>query len=262
MAEGSTPRRLPSADPGNGSGGGPWRRLAAGLLAEFEGLASLLPASRCDLSAAAVRGWPAYRGEECPVCGAFTGSGRIGGSSLPCASCATAPSFDFARSLFAYEGSVRDGIRAAKYARQAVPADALAERLLGALHGKWGDRFPAGYRPEVVPVPIRPWKYFQRGFNLPALVGRSVSRLAGWPFSPLVLRRTGGKIPQAGLRQADREINVRNAFVVPPSLRPPPEILLVDDVYTSGATARACSRALKTGGAGHIVVLTVARTVL
>jgi predicted amidophosphoribosyltransferase len=228
----------------------------------LEGLACLLPASRCNLSAAAVRGWPAYPGEECPVCGAFTGSSRIEGTLPPCGSCATLPSFDFARSLFAYEGIVREGIRAAKYARQAVPAEALAERLLDALRGKWGDRFPAGFRPAVVPVPIRPLKYFQRGFNLPALVGRSLSRLAGWPFSPLILRKTGGKRPQAGLRQSERETNVRDAFVVPPGRRPPPEILLVDDVYTSGATARACSRALKTGGAGHIVVLTVARTVL
>jgi ComF family protein len=174
----------------------------------------------------------------------------------------TPPSFDFARSLFAYEGSVRDGIRAAKYSRQAVPAEALAERLLDALHGKWGDRFPAGFRPAVVPVPIRPLKYFQRGFNLPALVGQSLSRLAGWPFSPLVLRRSGGGRPQAGMRLTEREENVRDAFDLPPGRRTPPEILLLDDVYTSGATARACARALKSRGAGHIVVLTVARTVL
>ena len=224
-------------------------------------MASLLPASRCDLSASAVRGWPAYRGVECPVCGGFTGYGRVVGTLPPCAACALPPAFDFARSLFAYEGSVRDGIRAAKYDRQALPANVLAERLLDALHGKWGNRFPVGFRPTVVPVPIRPWKYFQRGFNLPALVGRSLSRLAGWPFSPLVLRRTGGKRPQAGLRQTEREQNVRDAFVISSSLLPPPEILLVDDVYTSGATARACARALKTGGARHIVVLTVARTV-
>lgn len=262
MVEGSTPRRHPSADPDTGTGTGPRQRFVTELLAGFGGLASLLPASRSELSAAAVRGWPAYRGEECPVCGAFTGSGGAEGTLRSCPSCASPPPFDFARSLFAYEGSVRDGIRAAKYARQAVPATALAERLLDAARGKWGDRFPADFRPTVVPVPIPPLKYFRRGFNLPALVGRSLSRLAGWPFSPLVLRRTGGRRPQAGLPQAEREKNVRDAFVVPPWPSPPPEILLLDDVYTSGATARACARALKSGGAGHIVVLTVARTVL
>jgi len=149
-----------------------------------------------------------------------------------------------------------------KYARQTVPAKAVAERLLEAVSGKWGDRFPAGFRPVVVPVPIRPFKYFQRGFNFPALVGRAFSALAGWPFEPAVLRRGRGNRPQAGLRLAERGENVRGGFGVPPRLRPPPEILLLDDVYTSGATARACSLALKTAGAGNIVVLTVARTVL
>jgi len=230
--------------------------------AEVRCLASLFPVSPGNFSAAAVRAWPAYRGEECPCCGAFTGNCSADGTLVSCPSCATPPPFEFARSLFAYEGRVREGIRAAKYARQAVPAKIVAERLLEAVYGKWDDRFPADFRPVVVPVPIRSVKYFQRGFNLPALVGRALARLAGWPFAPLVLRRAGGNRPQAGLRLSDREENVRGVFRAPPGLRPPPEILLLDDVYTSGATARACARALKTAGAEHIVVLTVARTVL
>jgi predicted amidophosphoribosyltransferase len=164
--------------------------------------------------------------------------------------------------MFAYEGCVREGIRAAKYARHAVPADAIAGRLLEAVSGRWGDRFQACFRPAVVPVPIRPVKYFRRGFNLPALVARALSSLAGWPFAPLLLRRTGWIRPQAGLRLNEREENVRAAFALSPDRRPPPEILLIDDVYTSGATARACALALKTAGAGNIVVLTVARTVI
>jgi predicted amidophosphoribosyltransferase len=164
--------------------------------------------------------------------------------------------------MFAYEGCVREGIRAAKYARHAVPAETIAGRLLEAVSGKWVDRFQAGFRPAVVPVPVRPVKYFQRGFNLPSLVAQALSRLTGWPFAPLVLRRTVGNSPQAGLRLSEREGNVRGVFGVPPNRRPPPEILLLDDVYTSGATARACALALKTAGAGNIVVLTVARTVI
>ena len=189
-------------------------------------------------------------------------SGSAGVALPSCASCAKPPPFDIARSLFVYQGSVRDAILAAKYARRAVPADALAERLLEALRGRWADRLPAGFRPAIVPVPIRSFKYFQRGFNLPALVGRALARRAGWRFSPLVLHRYGGSRPQAGTPLAEREENVRGAFGVAERRRPPREIVLVDDVYTSGATARACSRALKTAGAGHIVVLTVARTVL
>ncbi|NJD61104.1 MAG: ComF family protein [Deltaproteobacteria bacterium] len=213
-------------------------------------------------TAADVRSWPAYRGEACPRCGAFTGVGHPRGARIVCRSCDPPPPFDCARSLFAYEGGVREGIRAAKYARHAVPAGALAERLLEAIRGEWSDRFPSDLRPTVVPVPIRPAKYFQRGFNLPALVGQALARLAGWPFAPSALRRTAAGLPQAGRHLADREENVRDAFHAAPGRRQQPEILLVDDVYTSGATARACSRALKTAGARHIVVVTVARTVL
>jgi predicted amidophosphoribosyltransferase len=238
------------------------RRLAAALRVEVRRFAPLVPATRCGATAAGVRDWPAYSGRECPRCGAFTGTAGSCGTLISCPSCSPPPPFDFARSLFVYDGCVREGIRAAKYARGAVPAEALAGRLLEAVRGRWEDRFPAGFRPAVVPVPIHPVKYFQRGFNLPALVGRSLARLAGWPFSPLVLRRSGGNRPQAGLHRTDREENVRGAFRVSPERRPPPEILLLDDVYTSGATARACARALKTAGAEHIVVLTVARTVL
>jgi predicted amidophosphoribosyltransferase len=219
------------------------------------------PLPRVDVSPAGVRRWPAYDGRECARCGAFAGTGELLEVAPPCPSCLPSPPFDFARSLFVYEGCVRDGIRAAKYARRAVPAEALAALLLEAVLGRWKDRFPAGFRPAVVPVPIHPAKYFRRGFNFPALVGRAFARLAGFPFAPLVLRRTGGSRPQAGMHRTDREENVLDAFRVPPGVLPPPEILLLDDVYTSGATARACSRALKTAGAEHILVLTVARTV-
>ncbi|HZW35606.1 MAG: ComF family protein [Deltaproteobacteria bacterium] len=238
------------------------RSLAAESLGELACLASLFPVSPVRFSAADVRNWPAYRGEVCPSCGAFTGEGPPRGARFVCSSCDPHPPFDCARSLFVYEGSVREGIRAAKYARHAVPAGALAERLLEAIRGGWVDRFPSGFRPAVVPVPIRPAKFFRRGFNLPALVGQALARLAGWPFAPSALRRTAEGRPQAGQYLADREENVRDVFHAAPGRRLQPEILLVDDVYTSGATARACSRALKTAGGRHIVVLTVARTVL
>jgi len=221
-----------------------------------------LPRSPVDLSSAAIRSWPAYNGGECPRCGAFTGIAFHRTSSGGCPSCALPPPFSFARSLFIYEGRVREGIRAAKYARKAVPDDALAERLHGAVRNTWSDLFPDDFRPAVVPVPIHPVKYFLRGFNLPALVGRALARRAGWPFAPLALRRCLGAPPQAGSRLTDRRENVRDAFHAPAGLRAPSEVLILDDVYTSGATAAACADALKTAGARHIVVLTVARTVL
>jgi len=88
-----------------------------------------------------------------------------------------------------------------------------------------------------------------------------VARRAGWAFDPLLLRRIREGTPQAGLPLARRADNVRGSFAVSPERSVPREILLLDDVYTSGATAGECARALKRAGAEHIVVVTVARAV-
>jgi predicted amidophosphoribosyltransferase len=113
----------------------------------------------------------------------------------------------------------------------------------------------------VVPVPVHPWKYFRRGFNLPALIGARLARDLRCPFAPLLLSRGRERAPQAGLHRSDRRANVEGAFRVPRGARPPARVLLLDDVCTSGATVRECARALKTGGVDHIVVVTVARAV-
>ena len=141
-------------------------------------------------------------------------------------------------------------------------ARTLARRLFSVIREDWADRFPVGFRPTIVPVPIRPEKYFRRGYNFPALVALFLGRLTGWPCDPLLLRRTRERRPQAGLPLSAREGNVRRSFTVRPGVRVPPHVLLVDDVYTSGATVAACARALKKAGAEHIVVLTVARAIL
>ncbi|MGZ8428614.1 MAG: ComF family protein [Candidatus Deferrimicrobiaceae bacterium] len=141
-------------------------------------------------------------------------------------------------------------------------ARTLARRLFSVIREDWADRFPVGFRPTIVPVPIRPEKYFRRGYNFPALVSLFLARLTGWSCDPLLLRRTRERRPQAGLPLSAREENVRRSFTVRPGVSVPPHVILVDDVYTSGATVAACARALKKAGAEHIVVLTVARAFL
>ena len=236
-----------------------WKHVT--LSTWFGELRDLLPESSPDLSPSAVARWPAHEGATCPRCGAFEGPGP-GPHLSPCGLCAAVPPpFDAARSLFSYAGDVRRAIVATKYAGRPYPVDAVAQRLHETLVGGWKDLIPDGTPPTVVPVPAHPWKYFRRGFNLPALIASRLSRRIGLPFEPLALSRTRGRIPQARLPGILRHENVEGAFRVPRGRKVPPAILLLDDVYTSGATAEACARALKCAGADSIVVVTVARTV-
>ncbi len=210
---------------------------------------SLLPPQTPDLSPGAIRSWPNYRGER-----------ELSPDTFPPRPLPRP--FDLILSLFAYGKEVRAGIRAAKYGGRSDVASTFARSLSDAIRGDWADRFPAGFRPTIVPVPIRPGKYFRRGYNLPALVALPLSRLIGWSCDLLLLQRATERRPQAGLPLAAREENVRGAFTVRPGSRISPHVLLVDDVYTSGATASEAARTLKTAGVDHIVLVTVARAML
>ncbi len=94
-------------------------------------------------------------------------------------------------------------------------------------------------------------------------LGREVSRLWGVPMDPFILLRSRETPPQTQLPEGDRRKNVRGAFTLKTekSVRGK-RLLLVDDVYTSGATVKECSRTLIRAGAKEISVLTLARTVL
>jgi len=190
----------------------------------------------------------------CTVCGQpFHGSQGTGHTCGQCIK--NPPSFDIARSVFQYQGSVRTLIHRIKYnddghALRALSSLAMEHVLLDHL------------KPDmVIPVPLHSKRLRKRGFN-------QSLRLAGtiFPHIPLgidILTRTLNTKPQTELSMKERHRNVRNAFE---AASPLPEgvetILLLDDVYTTGATVRACAKALKRAGAKEVHVFTVARTVM
>jgi ComF family protein len=113
----------------------------------------------------------------------------------------------------------------------------------------------------LVPVPLHPTRLAERGYNQSALLARRLARRFDVALSPLALQRIVATERQAGLGVGERERNVLGAFAVRTGARVEGRpILLVDDVVTTGATARACIEALRRSGARPIAVLAIAMT--
>jgi ComF family protein len=170
-----------------------------------------------------------------------------------CALCRSgSQAFDAAYSYGAYEGPLRGLIHILKYERVRTLAKPLAERLTTAYPLE--QRFDA-----VVAMPLHWFRYWQRGFNQAALLAKELARRRGIPVVRAV-RRVRATEAQAGMTRARRRANVAGAFKALPGRRlEGMRVLLVDDVFTTGATANACARALKQAGAAYVAVLTLAR---
>jgi len=114
----------------------------------------------------------------------------------------------------------------------------------------------------MVPVPLHPKRLRWRGFNQALILAREVGRHWQVDVDPFVLMRNRETSLQTELNEEERRKNVRRAFSLHPEKSVHGKIiLLVDDVYTSGATVNECSRALLRAGAKEVYVLTLARAV-
>lgn len=160
--------------------------------------------------------------------------------------------FDGAYSFGSYEGELRALIHLFKYGKVQTLARPLGRFLRQALPREL--RFDL-----IVPMPMHWKRRWERGFNQAELLALEISRGTRIPVANPV-RRIHHKAVQAGLTNAKRRANVEGAFHVKrrKSLLGK-RVLLIDDVMTTGATAGACSKALKRAGASHVTLLTVAR---
>jgi predicted amidophosphoribosyltransferase len=212
---------LPQRCLGCGAGG---TVLCAGCLATLPRLGSTL-CERCGAPTA----WPVCRCREC------------GGRRLAFAS---------ARAAVAYEGSVRPLVAAWKERGLRRLAALAAELVVEAVP-----------RPDVLAlcfVPPDRDRSLERGHHPAERLARELGRRWELPVERLV-RRARSTPPQRGLGLADRRRNVAHAFAA--AAKPPSRLAVVDDVYTSGATANAAASALRKAGARRVEVITFARTV-
>ena len=186
----------------------------------------------------------------CPSCGVpMAISGHICGTCL-----AQPPVHNGVMAAVAYDDVARSLVLKLKYGRKPGLARVMA-RLMAR---------PAAPHPTalLIPVPLHRWRLWARGYNQSLLLARALSKITGQDVLPHGLVRTRRTQPLGGLGRVARRREVRRAFALRPaaiSAIKGRDVILVDDVYTSGATAGACVEILKRAGAAQIRVLTWAR---
>lgn len=206
---------------------------------------------------------PILRRAVCARCGDLL----EGGSCEPalCRACRLAPpAFECAVAYGIYEDRMRAAIHALKYDRMHPAARRLGAMLAQAIV-KLEAEAPADLL--VIPVPLHRSKMSQRGFNQARALAAGAIRALGksnpeWrlTLAPKTLMRLRATDTQAGLSPRQRRLNVRGAFQVADAQAVRGrDVLLVDDILTTGATARAASLALKRAGAKSVWVATLAR---
>jgi ComF family protein len=188
------------------------------------------------------------RSPVCPLCGQSTSSPRR------CPSCLRRPlRIDGIRAVGYLEGVLQTAIHRFKYSNLrplAAPLGRLASDYLS------HDHLPID---TVVPVPLHSRRFRERGYNQAALLAGEIGRAAGVTVVDDVLQRVKSTIPQVGLGPVQRRKNVWGAFQCTDTSLRGRNVLLVDDVCTTGATMESCSIALRDAGVGVVWGLALAR---
>jgi ComF family protein len=157
------------------------------------------------------------------------------------------------RSWLVFEGPICNALHKLKYRRNLALGDALADHLAEYVYPlEW----PIDL---VVPVPLGKERAKERGYNQVGLVAMPLALINHWRYSLRALVRTRDTKSQVGLSIAERRENVSGAFVGNQALVHGMNILLMDDVATTGATLSSCAAALRDAGAKSVYALTLAR---
>lgn len=172
-----------------------------------------------------------------------------------CSCSQTIQHLDQIRSYSIYASPLSLAIRQYKYHRNFALANSLAIYL----HNMYNE-----YKLEsdlIIPVPLNKNKLRERGFNQAGLLAKNLADKVSLPYETQALFRIKETLSQARLTRQERLINVNEAFLADASFVKNKNIIIVDDVVTTGATLEACANALKSAGAKVIVALSLARAV-
>jgi len=227
----------------------PPRCLATGEVVDRQG----------QLSASAWRDINFITSPLCVRCGLPFAFGMEEDGEFECGAClADMPDYDRARAVFQYDDASRSMILAFKHGDRMEGAPAFAA---------WMARAGVELMAEadlIVPVPLHRKRLFRRRYNQSAVLALFLARQASKRVMVDALVRTRHTPPMGGLNRQERLRNMAGAIAVRDARRPGVagrNILLIDDVLTTGATASACARALRKAGAARVDILTLARVV-
>jgi ComF family protein len=166
--------------------------------------------------------------------------------------------FDFARAYSQFEDPFKEIIHQFKYRSHRSLARPLSELLFSAYQSHWEDCSSD----LIVPVPLHKSRERARGFNQAFELSKPLGKLAHIPVRSNLLLRVRPTKVQAGLSRRERRLNVTGAFELSRDGTVEDQaVLLVDDVFTTGATLNECAKILRRNGARRVNVLTLARVV-
>jgi len=164
--------------------------------------------------------------------------------------------FTKARSLFPYEGVLKELIHELKYKEMANIGRFLGDKAVSYIREK--------HYPEecdvVTAIPLHPVRQRERGYNQAGLLAATIAKEMDWLYQAKLIERKRYTATQTSLSRNEREANIRQAFRVQKNIDvKQKKILLIDDVFTTGATVNAASQILKDAGAEAVYVLTIGR---
>ena len=187
----------------------------------------------------------------CNKCG-----GVVLGEEKFCIHCKTSPpDFFMARAPFEYKGVIAGKLKSFKYDNQRYLAETFAPFLAKTYKDNFFDV------DIIVPIPLHEKRLLSRGFNQAELLANELSKLIDKPVVNALSRIKETQF-QASLNYDERQENLKDSFLITKEVKSK-KILLIDDIFTTGATIRTASKLLrKKGESGRIYVLTVGRTII
>jgi ComF family protein len=192
-----------------------------------------------------------YTGPRCQKCG----KPLISSVSTTCGECLQdQPAFTNARSFGLYDGVLKTAINLMKYHGIKRLSKPLSKLLL---------QIKIPQADAIVPVPLFEKRLKHREFNQSALLAKNIAKALGITLLLNCLVKIRDTKPQVGLNSRERKKNIRKAFEIRSrELIEGKDLILIDDVFTTGATVKECSRVLKNAGAKNVFVITLAHGVI